>query len=232
MFFGLLLFANGIFEVVKIDSFDCKFWASIFLSACAVFSCYFANSKKSGYLIYSIAILLHVLTNLDLYVENAVLQASVCALSIGLLIFLLIKYRNVKATDIVERKRLTEPVFAKINKFNLFANMICVVGLLALLFDISDNVVLKIAVTLLICLISLTLTYIKQNKRAAFGRKPNYTEYVFVTFWLVATLVNAIILRDTHMALGYVALVIIVLMTDYFIFDRPLVIEKLTLSAF
>ncbi len=48
-----------------------------------------------------------------------------------------------------------------------------------------------------------------------------------MAFWLVATLLNAIILRNTRQGLGYVALMIIVLMTDYFVFDRPFVIEKL-----
>ena len=106
--------------------------------------------------------------------------------------------------------------------------MICTVGLLALLFGISENVIFGIAVVFGICLISLTLTYIKQRyKKAAFGQSPNIREYIFVTFWLVAALINAIILRDTRQDLGYVALIIIVLMTDYFIFDRPLVIEKL-----
>ncbi len=226
--FGLLLFANGIFDFVRLEGFDSKFWAYIFLSACSVFSCYFANTKQSGYLIYSGAVVLQSLLITDLYFENAVIQSSVCALSIGLSIFLLIKYRNTKMIKIVERKRLTEPVFSQINKFNLFANMICVVGLFALLFEVSENLIFRIALVCIICLISLTLIFIKQlYKRTVFGRKSNIKEYIFVAFWLIATLINAIILRDALQNLGYVALIIIVLMTDYFIFDRPLVIEKL-----
>ena len=164
----------------------------------------------------------------DLNFVNVVIQSSICSLSIGLSVFLLIKYGNAKTTNIVERKRLTEPVFSQINKFNLFANMVCIIGLLALLFGVSENVIIRIAVALGICLMSLILTYIKHRyKRAAFGHSPNIGEYIFVTFWLVATLINAVILRDTRQGLGYVALIIVVLMTDYFIFDRPLVIEKL-----
>lgn len=164
----------------------------------------------------------------DLYFENAVIRSGICALSIGISIFLLIKYRNAKATKIVERKRLTEPVFSQINKFNFFANMLCTVGLLALLLFISENVIFRIAVVFGICLISVTLIYIKQQyRRAVFGRGPNIREYLFVAFWLIATLINAIILRESRQGLGYAALIIIVLMTDYFIFDRPLVIEKL-----
>ena len=225
---GLLLFANGIFNAVPINGFDSRFWAYVFLSACAVFSCYFADTKKSKYLIYSCAAILQSMLIADLNFEDVVIQSCICALSIGLSVFLLIKYRNAKATKIVEKKRLTEPVFSQINKFNLFANMVCIVGLLALLFVISENVIFRIAVVFGICLISLTLTYIKQRyKRTAFNRSLNIREYIFVTFWLVAALINAIILRDTRQDLGYVALIIIVLMTDYFIFDRPLVIEKL-----
>ncbi len=233
VFCGLLLFANGIFGVVRIADFDSGFWAYVFLSACAVFSCYFADTKKSGYLIYSVAAVLQSLLITDFYFENVIIRSSICALSIGLSIFLFIKYRNAKATKIVERKRLTEPVFSQINKFNLFAIMICTVGLLALLFGISENAVFRIAVVFGICFISLTFIYIKQcYKRTAFGRNPNIREYIFVAFWLIATLVNAIILRDTRQNLGYAALIIIVIMTDYFIFDRPLIIEKLiSLSA-
>lgn len=228
MVLGLLLFANGIFNVVSVDGFDSRFWAYVFLSACAVFSCYFADTKKSKYSLYSCAAILQSLLIADLNFENVVIQSSICALSIGLSAFLLVKYRNAKAKNIVERKRLTDPVFAQINKFNLFANMICAVGILALLFGVSANVIFRIAVALGICLISLILTYIKQRyKRAAFGQSPNIGEYIFVTFWLVATLINAVILRDTRQGLGYVALIIVVLMTDYFIFDRPLVMEKL-----
>ena len=229
---GLLLFANGIFDVVRINGFDSRFWAYVFLSACAVFSCYFANTKRSGYLIYSVAAALQSLLIADLYVANAVIQSCIGALSAGLSVFLLIKYRNAKAMNIVERKRLTEPVFSRINKFNLFADMICAAGLLALLFGISENVIFRIAVASGICLISLALTYIKQRyKRTAFGRSLNIREYLFVAFWLAATLINAILLREARQDLGYVALVIIVLMTDYFIFDRPLVIEKLACLA-
>ncbi len=228
MVLGLLLFANGIFNTVPINGFDSRFWAYIFLSACAVFSCCFADTKKSGGLIYSCAAVLQSLLIADLNFENAIIRSGICALSIGLLIFLLIKYRNAKAIKIVERKRLTDPVFSQINKFNFFANMICSVGLLALLFGISGNVIFRIAVVSGICLISLTLTYLKQRyKRAAFERDLNGWEYLFVAFWLVATLIDAIILRDTRQELGYAAIIIIVLITDYFIFDRPLVIEKM-----
>lgn len=224
---GLLLFANGIFGVVRIGGFDCKFWAAVFLSGCAVFSCYFANTKKSRCLIGSGAVVLHSLVIADLHVENIIIQSAICALSVGMSAALIIKYRDAEATAIVERKRLTEPAFAQINKFNFFANMICCVGLLALFFGISGQVGFRIAAVFGICLISLTLTYLKQRcKRVAFGRKANLKEYLFVAFWLIATLLNAIILRDIRQDLGYVALIILVLMTDYLIFDRPLVIEK------
>ena len=227
-FFGSLLFANGIFGFVHINGFDSRFWAYVILSACAVFSCYFADTKKSKYLIYSCAAILQSLLIADLNFENVVIRSSICALSIGLPIFLLIKFRSAKTTKIVERKRLTEPVFSQINKFNLFANMICIVGLLALLFGISENTIFRITVVVGICLISLSLIYIKQRyKKSAFCQNPDIKEFIFVAFWLVATLINAIILRDVRQGLGYVALIIIVLMTDYFIFDRPLVVEKL-----
>ncbi len=228
VFFGSLLFANGIFGFVHINGFDSRFWAYVILSACAVFSCYFADTKKSKYMIYSCAVILQSLLIVDLNFENIVIRSSICALLIGLTIFLLIKYRNAKTTKIVERKRLTEPVFSQINKFNLFANMICIVGLLALLFGISENAIFRIAIVFGILLISLSLIYIKQRyKRSVFGQNLDIREFIFVAFWSVAMLLNAIILRNTRQVLGYVALMIIVLMTDYFIFDRPLVIEKL-----
>ncbi len=81
------------------------------LSASAVFSCYFADTKKSKYLIYSCAVILQLLLIVDLNFKNIVIRSSICVLLIGLTIFLLIKYRNAKTTKIVERKLLTEPVF-------------------------------------------------------------------------------------------------------------------------
>lgn len=228
VFLGLLLFTNGIFGIVHINGFDCRFWAFVFLSACTVFSCYFADTKKSRCSIYFGAAVLQTLLIVDLNFENIVIKSFIYAFFIVLSIILLIKYRNAKATKIIDRKRLTEPVFSQINKFNLFANMICVVGILALLFFISENIIFKTAVALGICIISLILIYIKQRyKRAAFELTANIREYIFVLFWLIASLINTIFLQDTRRYPGYAALIIIVLMTDYFIFDRPFVLEKL-----
>lgn len=232
VFSGLLLFANGIFGLVKIDGFDGKFAAWVVLSGCAVFSCYFADTKRSAYLIYPIAVVLQSLTSADLGFENVVLRSGIFALFIGLTVFLLIKYRNAKATKIVERKRLAEPVFSQINKYNLFSDMICAVGLLALLFGVSENIIFAASVAVAIVLVSLALVCIKQRyKRSAFGRQADVKEYVFVAFWLTVTLADAVVFRSAGHDLGYVALTIVVLMTDYFIFDRPLVIEKLTLLS-
>ncbi len=87
---GLLLFANGIFNAVPINGFDSRFWAYVFLSACAVFSCYFADTKKSKYLIYTLAAILQSLLIFDFNFENVVLRICICSLSIGLSVFLLI----------------------------------------------------------------------------------------------------------------------------------------------
>ena len=96
------------------------------------------------------------------------------------------------------------------------------------MFGISENAISRISVVFGILLISLSLIYIKQRyKKSIFGQNLDIREFIFVAFWLVATLLNAIILRNTRQGLGYVALMIIVLMTDYFVFDRPFVIEKL-----
>ncbi len=226
MLAGLLLFANGIFKIVEIGDFDFGFWASVILSACAVFACYFADTVRSRCVVYPSAAALHSLAVVNLHVDGIAVQVCTCALSVGLCVFLLVKYRNAVPTEIVDRKRLSDPVFFEINKFNLFANMICVVGLGTVSFAFGENLILRISVSLAVCVVSLLLIYIKQSKWVEFGRKRNAWEYAFTAFWLAAVLANAVIMRRSGQALGYVALVIVVLMAGYFIFDRPYVIEK------
>ena len=229
---GLLLFINNDFTIIEINAFDCKHWAYVLLSACAIFICYFINSKQACFSLFTGAIVLQALLIAEYYIENIALTILICLLAIIIFIILLLKYKDVQAIKVIDRQRLTEPEFSKINSYNLYTNSICIVGLLALLFGIDAGLWLRILVQILICFISGVLILIKQvYAKFNLSKRINILEYIFVFLWLNVTLLPAIISADTHKGLGYVALCIVVLMTDYFIFDRPFYIHKISENA-
>lgn len=225
---GLLLFLNNAFKIIQIGAFDCKHWAYVLLSACAVFICYFINSKQACFSLFTGAIVLQALLIAEYYMENIALRIAICLLAIIIFIILLLKYKDVQAVKAIDRQRLTEPEFSKINSYNLYTNAICIVGLLALLFGIDAGLWVRILVQVLICFISVVLILIKQvYAKFNLSKRINILEYIFVLLWLNVTLFPSIISADTNQGLGYVALCIIVLMADYFIFDRPFYIQKI-----
>lgn len=232
-FIGLIFY---IFKFPKLENlFNIKEseWASfIIIFACMIFyyvfifSCDFLTKEKFACILAinlnQLMLIINYLTHIN------TLKYIIIILSIVLIVILIFKVKKINAINIISKQELylkSKTSLFKLLNFNIFANSLCLVSLIAILYNVIS---INYFVIVLTCFIATLLTILKNILSQKFYTKQNYCfEICFINFEILLSSLNTIFSGVTDKGIGNMFLYIVVMMSAYYIFERPYILDEI-----
>ena len=178
--------------------------------------------QKVCFVIYILSA--QVVIFLEYFFELYALQYILITLFLGFMILPIVKYHRAEVIRIVDKKQLRLAVerdkyLYDFLIYNIFANAICMVGLVSLLFLLVNILVVSVA----ICILAICLTLIKFIYcRRFYVRKTilYFYELGYILYAIVASSVVPVVCGIYDNPFGNVVLYVSTLLIAYLIFER------------